>query len=340
MSKTVLVTGGTGFVAGWCVVKLLEQGYNVRTTVRNPRKEALVRGSIARMVNANERLSVYSADLTSDDGWKEAITGCDYVLHVASPMSSKSKNPDNLIIPAQEGTLRVLRIAASAAVSRVVFTSSCAAAKPPLASPDSNNDESLWTALDDPNLDTYRRSKILAEMSAWKFIKTCDTGMTLTTVLPGAILGPVLNSESLGSVQVISRLLTGKMPGIPRLGFNISDVRDLADLHLLAMTSPAAEGQRFIGTGDFLWIEDIAAVLRSSLGDAANKVPRRSLPNLLMRVMARIDPTLRSVVPTLGRRHNHSSAKAQKLLGWKPLPARDTLIDCANSLVSSGAIRE
>ncbi|RXH57914.1 SDR family oxidoreductase [Granulicella sibirica] len=339
MNKTVLVTGGTGFVAGWCVVKLLEQGYTVRTTVRNPQKESLVRSSVSRIVNANERLSVYCADLTSDDGWDEAMKGCDYVLHVASPMSSKSKNPDDLIIPAKEGTLRVLRTAAKAVVSRVVFTSSCAAAKPPLAGPDSDNDESLWTNLNDANLDTYRRSKIRAERSAWDFMKTCDTGMTLATVLPGAILGPVLHTESLGSVQVVSRLLTGRMPGTPRLGFNISDVRDLADLHLLAMTSPVAAGQRFIGTGDFLWMKEIAETLRHSLGEAANKVPRRSLPDLLMRLMARIDPTLRSVTPTLGRKHNHSSAKAQTLLGWKPRPGKDSVTDCAKSLISSGALQ-
>jgi dihydroflavonol-4-reductase len=337
MAETVLVTGGTGFVAGWCIVELLRRGYAVRTTVRSLSKEARVRAAISTSIDSGDRLTCSAADLTSDAGWNEAMAGCDYVLHVASPLGADSpKDPNALIVPARDGALRVLRAATSAAVKRVVLTSSCAAASPPLASEDSLSDESVWTDTDDRSLSAYRKSKTLAERDAWEFMNGYHGPTTLTTILPAAVFGPVLTAENPGSVQVIGRLLKGRVPGNPRLGFDVVDVRDTADLHLRAMTAPEAAGQRFIAAGEFMWMTDVSKTLRAELGKAAGKVPIRSMPDFVLRFMSLFDHALRAVTPGLGRKHRHTSEKAQRLLGWRPRPAAVTVVDCAKSLLAQG----
>jgi dihydroflavonol-4-reductase len=335
MSESVLVTGGTGYVAGWCLVELLRRGYDVRTTVRSLTKADAVRASVAAQVDPGERLSFHVADLTSDDGWAGALAGVDYVLHVASPLGTgATKNPDDLIIPARDGAVRVLRAATEAGVKRVVMTSACAAASPALYTDESVTDETLWTDPDDRRLTTYRKSKTLAERAAWDFMASYDGPTTLTTILPGAVFGPVLTPSNAGSVEVIDRLLQGRMPGTPRLGFEVVDVRDLADIHIRAMTSPEAAGQRFIAVGDFLWMSDMATALRSRLGESARKVPTRRLPDFALKAMSVFDPALRDITPALGRRHRHTPAKAERLLGWRARPAVDTVADCAESLLS------
>jgi len=277
------------------------------------------------------------ADLTSDEGWDEAVAGCDYVLHVASPLGSPDpKDPDSLILPARDGALRVLRAATAANVKRVVMTSACAAATPPLKNPDSVSDETRWTDLDDPTLVGYRRSKAVAERAAWRFMDDYHGPTTFATVLPGAVFGPVRSASTAGSVEVIGRLLTGRMPGTPRIGFEIVDVRDVADLHIRAMTSPTAAGQRFIGAGRFLWMGEMAAVLRSRLGESARKVPTRTIPAVAIRALAPFDPGLRALAPYVGHRHVHSAQKALRLLDWRPRAAADTLVDCAESLRAYG----
>lgn len=321
----VLVTGGSGFVASRCIATLLEQGHTVRTTVRDLAKEPRIR---AMLGEPGDRLDVVVADLLSDDGWAEAVKGCDAVLHVASPMSAG----DELIRPARDGTLRVLQAAVDEGVPRVVMTSSCAAATPPQGA-DGEFDERVWTDPDRPDLDAYRRSKAIAERAAWDFMAERGGATTLTTILPGAVFGPILSLEGLGSVGVIARLLRG-MPGAPRIGFNIVDVRDLADLHVRAMTSPDAAGERFIAVGGFLWMSEMAAELRNRLGAAARKVPRRTLPDVALRVMARFQPELGGIVPMLGRRYVHSNAKARDVLGWAPRPATTTVVECAESLIA------
>jgi dihydroflavonol-4-reductase len=345
MTETVLVTGGTGFVGGWCIVELLKRGYAVRTTVRNLSKERAARAAIAAGIDPNDRLTLdrltfLGADLTSDTGWDDAVAGCDYVLHVASPLGGDSpKDADTLILPAaRDGTLRVLRAATNAKVRRIVLTSSCAAASPPLAGPDSVNDEAVWTDTADPTLNAYRKSKVLAEQAAWEFMRHYDGPATLTTILPGAVFGPVLSRENPGSVQIIGRLLQGRVPGNPRLGFDIVDVRDLADVHLRAMTTPQAAGQRFIATGEFMWMAEVSQALRAELGASASKVPTRALPSFVLRLMARFDAGVRAVTPGLGRRHRHISEKAQRLLAWRPRPATETVVDCARSLIAQGVV--
>jgi dihydroflavonol-4-reductase len=333
MHETVLVTGGTGFIAGWCIVELLQRGYPVRTTVRSAAKEEAVRAAIASAIDAGDRLTVVVADLTNDDGWDAAVAGCDYLLHVASPLGAQTPRDANALIgPARDGTLRVLRAAAKAGVKRVVMTSAAAAARPPL---DSNraSDETIWADPADPQFDAYRVSKILAERAAWDFM-TGAQPTTFTTILPGAVFGPVLTTDNLGSVQIIQRLLAGSPAGIPRLGFSVVDVRDLADLHIRAMIAPEAGGQRFIAAGDFMWMEDIARTLRSRLGARANRVPTRRLPDFIVRFLARFLPHLRMVTPVLGRTTSISTEKARRLLGFSPRPAATTIVDCAESLIA------
>lgn len=339
MAETVLVTGGTGFIAGWCIVELLKRGFTVRTTVRSLSKEQLVRAAVSTAVDPADRLTFFAADLTLDEGWDAAVAGCDYVLHVASPLGlDDSKNPDALIIPAREGALRVLRSATKAGVKRVVMTSACAAASPSSYTEDGITDETLWTDPNDSNLSTYRKSKTLAELAAWQFMKDYHGSTTLTTILPGAVFGPILSAENVGTAQVIGRLLQGRMPGTPRIGLEVVDIRDLVDVHIRAMTSNQAAGERFIAVSEFMWMADMAKTLRSKLGESASKVPVRTVPDFVIRILSRFDPNLRAIMPGLGRKNRHTSAKAQRLLGWHPRPAAETVLDCAESLITWKAI--
>ena len=339
MAETVLVTGGSGFIGGWCIVELLKRGYTVRTTVRSLAKEAAVRAAIATEIDAGDRLSFFPAELTKDEGWDAATAGCDYVLHVASPLGADSPtDPQVLIVPARDGALRALKAAVKAGVKRVVMTSSVAAASPPNRLEEGSSDETVWTDLKEPGVSAYYQSKTIAERAAWDFMAEHGGATTLAVVNPAAVLGPVLSKENLGSVQLVQRLLNGSMPGTPRLGFNIVDVRDVADLHIRAMTAPEAAGQRFIAADAFYWMADIAKVLKTRLPDKAGKVPTRPLPNFVLKLIAIFDRPVRSVVPSLGRRHSASSDKARRVLGWSPRPVDTTIVDCAESLIAKGAV--
>lgn len=338
LPETVLVTGGTGFIGGWCVVELLRRGYTVRTTIRNLSKESAVRAAVAAAVDANDRLSFVAADLTLDAGWDAAVAGCDYVLHVASPLNVKEATDVNaLLAPARDGTLRVLRAATASGAKRVVMTSAATAATPPMSTPDRISDETVWF---DPNeaVDPYRHSKRLAERAAWEFMQGREGTTSLTTVLPGAVFGPILTPDSASSTEIIVRLLQGQVPANPRFGLQIVDVRDLVDLHIRAMTHPLAAGERFMAVGDFLWMSDISRTLREQLGERANKVPTRTMPDWIFRGASWFDPELRTMVPRLGKMHRHTAAKAERLLGWRARPAVATLVDCAESLFAARAI--
>lgn len=333
MAETVLVTGGTGFVAGWCIVELLRRGYTVRASVRSLSKESAARSAIASAAGSADGLAFVRADLTEDEGWDDAVASCAYVLHVASPLGRHApRDPNELIAPARDGTLRVLRAATKAGVRRVVMTSAAAAARPPRGS-DAVSDETVWANTADRKWDAYRLSKILAERAAWEFMAGSAGPTTLATLLPGAVFGPVLTTENVGSVQLIQRLLEGRPPGIPRLGFSVVDVRDLADLHVRAMTSPEAAGQRFLAAGDFLWMKEVADTLRSSLGERAAKVPTRGLPDFAVRLLSLFLPPLRMLTPDLGRRNPLTSGKARRVLGFSPRPAATTVVDTAESLL-------
>jgi nucleoside-diphosphate-sugar epimerase len=337
-TQTVLVTGGSGFLGGWCLVELLRRGYRVRTTVRDLSREAEVRVAVASEVDAGDRLSVLAADLRSDDGWGQAVQGCDYVLHVASPFPPvQPKDPDELIVPAREGTLRVLRASLDAGVERIVVTSSVAAVTGGGKPPSTLLTEEDWSDPDNPKLSAYARSKTIAERAAWDLVGERGEAGKLATVNPGAIVGPLLSDDRSFSLQAIERLLRG-MPGAPRIGFSFVDVRDVVDLELRAMTAPEAGGERFIAVAQYLWMSEVAAVLRDRLGEAAAKVPKRTVPDLLVRTMAIFDPGIRSVTGQLGRKTELSSEKAKALLGWSPRPTEETIVNCAQSLIDKGVV--
>ena len=331
--QTVLVSGGSGFLGGWCVIKLLQQGYDVRTTVRDLAKESELRSRFEPEVDAGDRLTVMAADLTRDDGWQEAVAGCDYVLHVASPFPpSQPKDPDELIIPAREGTLRVLRAALDAGAKRVVVTSSVASLRSPANPPDGPINEEYWTDLHNPDLTPYARSKTIAEMAAWELVRERAEEDRLAVVNPGAILGPVLADDLSYSLEVIERMLKG-MPGVPKLGFSFVDVRDVADLEILAMTHPKAGGERFIAADRYLWMGEVAEILRERLGERAAKAPTRTVPNFVVRGMSLFDGGLKTIVGELGKRMEVSSEKARSTLGWSPMPIEDSIADTAEALL-------
>jgi nucleoside-diphosphate-sugar epimerase len=338
--ETVLVTGGSGYIGGWCIAGLLQQGYVVRTTLRDLSKEAAVRASLAKVTDPGNRLSFHAANLTADAGWDAAAEGCDFVLHVASPLGvADPKDPNDLIVPAREGAKRAVGAAIKAGVKRVVLTSSVAATnKGVTVAGDWVSDETVWTDPDAPKVGAYAQSKTLAERAAWELIHASSTKTTLATVNPALVLGPVTSGDFSESVQVVERLLSGRVPGIPRLGFNVVDVRDVADLHIRAMTDAHAAGERFIAAANYAWMGDLAELLRARLGAGAGKVPTRKVPDFVIRLAGLFDKDLGSVTSSLGLKHDYSSAKAQRMLGWTPRPLEETILDCANSLIANGAV--
>jgi dihydroflavonol-4-reductase len=336
MADRVLVTGGTGFLGGWCIAKLLERGYEVRTTVRSLSRADQLRDAVAKAgAEAGERLEIVTADLTADEGWAEAVADCRYVLHTASPFPPEQpKDPDELIVPARDGALRVLKASLAAGAERVVMTSSIASTRPARDSTESSPyTEADWTDGNDTSKTPYTRSKAIAERAAWDLVEKSGDEKRLATIEPGAIIGPVLHDDYSFSIQAIERLLTGDMPAIPKLGFSFVDVRDVAEMHILAMTTPEAGGQRFIATDEFLWLEQVADVLRERLGDQASKVPSRKAPDFLIRLMSIFDKSIRSISGDLGQRSWFSSAKARETLGWKPIPVGDSIEQTARSLL-------
>ncbi|HEY4018103.1 MAG TPA: NAD-dependent epimerase/dehydratase family protein [Pseudonocardiaceae bacterium] len=336
MADLVLVTGGSGYIAGWCIAELIERGYDVRTTVRTPAKEQQVTKALAASAG---RLTFAVANLTKPDGWAEAMKDVDYVLHVASPLGLLNNDPNALVATARDGALNVLKAATAAGVTRVVMTSAANAASPSSYATEGVTDETLWTDPDDPTLIPYRRSKTVAERAAWTFMAEHGGSTELTTILPGAVFGPVLTKDTVGSVGIIARMIGGAMPGVPRIGLEVVDVRDLADIHIKAMTAPEAAGQRFLATGEFTWMREIAETLHKGLGPDGEKVATRQLPNFAIRLAARFaDKSLREITPALGRRNRHSTEKAKRILDWQPRPAAETVLDCARSLIAHAAI--
>jgi dihydroflavonol-4-reductase len=340
--STVLVTGGSGFVGVHTVLQLLAAGHEVRTTVRHPDRSkdvlAMLREGGAASV---ERLSFFTADLVQDEGWREAIAGCDYVLHVASPLlTNLPKDENELIVPARDGTLRVLRAAHEAGVKRVVITSSTAAVAYGHAPRPEPFDESSWTNLDGADVQPYVKSKTLAERAAWEFVAREGAGLELAVVNPVGIFGPVLGPDFSGSIGIMKALLDGAMPAAPKISFALVDVRDVADLHLRAMTSPAARGERFIAVaGETMSILDIARVLRTRLGAAGSRTPRFEAPNWLVRLAALGVPLLRAAAPQLGRIRRLSGAKARRLLGWTPRGNEEIIVATAESLLRLGLVK-
>lgn len=341
MSK-VLVTGGSGFIGSHVIRELLAGGHEVRTTLRSANREGDVRALLKRAgTEAGERLTFSVADLTKDQGWPEAVQGSEYVLHVASPFPPElPRHEDELIIPAREGALRVLRAARNAGVKRVVLTSSFAAigyGHGPQTAPFT---EQSWTDPNAPDVQPYVKSKTLAERAAWDFIEREGGSLQLSVVNPVGVFGPVLGADYSTSILIVQRLLDGMIPGCPRIFFGVVDVRDVADLHLRAMTHPAAAGERFLAVaGNFMSMLEVAKVLKRRLGARAQRVPTIQLPDWLVRLAALRDPAVKQIFPELGKTRNASSEKARRVLGWSPRSAEEALVATAQSLVDLGLLQ-
>ena len=347
-STTVLVTGGSGFIGSYVILALLAAGYTVRTTVRNLSREASIRTALQNggaTASDLERLSFVAATLDNDDGWAEAVQGCTYVHHVASPFPAElPKHEDDLIIPAREGTLRVLKAAATAGVKRVVLTSSFTAVgygHAPRKTPFTEED---WSVLDDKSIKVapYAKSKTIAERAAWTFITSdANSGkMELVTIIPMVVCGPALEKDISSSLLVIKKLMDGSVPGCPNLNFSFVDVRDVASLHLLAMTEAEAANQRFIAANNDSAVSmlQIGKIIKAKRPQNAKKVPSIQVPNFVVHALALFDKPVRQVLPDLGRVLRASNQKACATFGWKPRNTESSVLDTVDSLVEYGLV--
>lgn len=340
--QSVLITGGTGFVASHCILRLLQNGYRVRATVRSLDKGAKIfammnEGGIDAMP---ADLELIETDLTSDRNWSEGVTGCKYVLHVASPIFvGVPKHEDEMIVPAVEGTLRVLRAARDAGVKRAVITSSFAAVGYSHTDPNTLITEEEWTDPSDRTISPYVKSKAMAERAAWDFVEREGGDLELSVVNPVGIFGPSLGPELSTGFEILKRMLDGSMKAMPNFDLAIVDVRDLADLHLSAMTDPQAKGERFLAlAGGVMSIPQIASFIRSVFGERAAKIPRLVLPDIIIRVAALFNETAKATAPLLGRIRNASNEKAKRVLGWQPRTNEEAITASVESLFKYGNV--
>jgi len=340
MADLVLVTGGTGFVGIHCVALLLRKGYRVRTTVRSMERAGDVLGMLERDGLHDAEVECIAADLKADAGWQEAVQGCRYVLHVASPFYlEKVRHEDELVVPAREGTLRVLKAARDAGVERVVLTSSIAAIAYGHAEQAEPFTEQDWTRLGSEEVSPYIKSKMLAERAAWDFMASEGSGMQMVAVNPVGIFGPALGPKLSTSVEMIQKMLKGELPGLPRMTFGAVDVRDVAELEWLAMTAQVADGQRYIAVaGEPLPLVEFAHMLKRHLGAWASKVPTRVVPDWVMRLGAMVKPELRYLLPQLGKSRRSNANKAMSELGWRPRSAEESVNASADSLFELGLV--
>lgn len=337
MPHQVLVSGGSGYIAGFLIRQLIADGWMVHTTIRNLSREQAVRDVLSV---DNARLKFFAADLTDDKGWAEAMTGCSHVAHVASPLPSNAvKDAEELIVPARDGALRALRAAKAAGVGRVVMTSSTAAicyGRPRGEYVFTEND---WTIVDHPDSYPYVQSKTIAERAARDWVAAEGGGMQFCTINPSAVLGPVMSDDYSASIEAIKKPLEGSLPGCPDFGFAIVDVRDVADAHVRALTAEGADGGRFIAGGKFMKMIDICHVLKDRLGDRAKKVPTRTLPDFLVKIGAQFDPVVKQVIGELGKVRHVDISTTTRVLGWTPRDEAGTIVDCAESLIERGLVK-
>ncbi|MBW4033549.1 MAG: aldehyde reductase [Acidobacteria bacterium] len=340
-NELVLVTGGSGFVGSHAIVQLLNAGYRVRTTVRKLSRAGEVRALVtAAGASGADSIEFVAVDLTSDAGWAEAMDGCTFVLHVASPFPvQQPKDEDELIVPARDGALRALRFARDAGVKRVVLTSSFAAVGYSPKSAGGDYTEADWTDPTQPGITPYVKSKTISERAAWDFIAREGNGLELAVVNPVGIFGPAFGTDLSSSLELMRMMLTGGVPVIPPISTSIVDVRDVASLHLLAMTHPAAAGERFLAVaGPPMTFAELASLLRDHLGPAGAQLPKRTISAGMVRFLAIFVPRLRELVPQLGQVKASSHEKATRLLGWEPRSNAEAVEASADSLVALGLV--
>ena len=337
MTDTVLVSGGSGYIAGFLIRQLVAEGWQVHTTVRSLAKEAAVRELL--QVD-NSRLKFFSADLNADAGWAEAVAGCSHMAHVASPLPLRvPQHADELVVPARDGALRALRAAQAAGVQRFVMTSSVAAIAYGRGRGVHHFTEADWTDLSQPGITPYVQSKTVAERAARDWMAQHGGSMEFVSICPSVVLGPVWSRDYSASVVIVKKLLDGSLGACPDIGFGVVDVRDVADLHVRALKAPGLAGERFIASGRFMKLREMADVLRAELGPQAHQVTTRNVPDWLVRIAARFSPIARAVVGELGSVRNQSPAHAKEVLGWATRPVEQSIVDSARSLLSLGIVK-
>ncbi|WP_185248301.1 aldehyde reductase [Chryseobacterium bernardetii] len=338
--ETVLVTGGSGFIATYCMISLLKAGFHVKASLRSLSKA----DDVKKMLNQGgiqsfELLSFMEADLKDEKSWDKAVEGCDYVIHTASPTpNTEAKTDNDFVIPAVNGVLYVMRAAKKAGVKRFVLTSAFGAVgygtykKSPYTEDD-------WTVINE-TVAPYQKSKTLSELAAWKFINEEGKGMELSVINPMGVYGPILAADTSHSIQPILQMLNGDMKACPKLTFGYVDVRDVADLHIKAMLSPLASGQRFIAVaGKSISLLEIAKILKDNLGKKADKVPTKEVPNWIIKFLSLFNPKFSMILPHLGLVKNGSNEKAKKLLGWKPRSTKEAILATAHSLIELNQVK-
>lgn len=334
----ILVTGGTGYIAGVLIRQLLADGWQVHTTVRDLAREPALRKALGASRGVKkDQLRCFAADLMADAGWAEAAAGCTHVAHVASPLpTGVPRDANELIVPARDGALRALKAARDAGVQRVVMTSSVAAIAYGHGPGDRHFTERDWTNLAAPGVPPYVQSKTVAERAARDWVAREGGGLEFCTVNPSVVLGPVASADYSASVVIVQSLLQGRIPALPRIGFGIVDVRDVVELHRLALTAPGMAGERFIACGGFTWLRDIAAVLREELVADARRVPTLQLPDWSVRLMAKLSPLVRNAASELGTTRHQDASHAREVLGWVPRAPREAILASARDLLALG----
>jgi len=335
MNKKVLLTGISGYIGNHCAVELLKNGYSVRGSVRSLSKSKQVTDAIKKEVDPRDNLEFCELDLLSDDGWDDAIKGCEFLMHVASPfINIEPKDENEYIRPVVDGTIRALNAAKSAGIKRVVLTSSMVSM---LENADKsiNVDAESWTNVKAKNVSAYSKSKTLAERAAWEFIsgQTDDKPMELSVVNPGPVFGPTLSGDLSGaSMGMFKQMMVGKMPMMPQASINMSDVRDIAKIHVLALENEKADGKRFIVTTEEpIAFQDVAKILKSNGYD---KVSTKLAPNFLLKIMGYIDREAKSMRSFIGKTYNGDVSSTMEVFDWNPIPFKKTVLDTAKSIDS------
>ena len=343
LSETVLVTGASGFIATHCILKLASEGYKIQGTVRDPSRVAALEKILSTGLHKHYQtshldISWFQADLNIDDGWTEAAKGCDYVLHVASPVTFSIHGEDELIATARNGTLRVLKAAEAAGVKRTIVTSSIAAISAGHHKEYNPFTEDIWSNVTNSNCSPYEKSKTFAERAAWDFLEKESTTMEVTTINPSLVFGPVLEKDIGESVGVLREMLEGKYPLAPNLNFAIVDVRDVAEMHFLAMTHKEAPGNRFICNSETFSVLEVSELIQKLYPEYRKRLPSRCAPNWLVKLGALFDPLLKLAVPMLDAASTYDHSKATNLLGWQPRSATEAIKGSTDSLIELGLI--
>ena len=334
--EKVLVTGATGYIALHCIHQLLNQGYAVNGSLRSPERKDEIIEALKKDNTPVENLSLFTFNLTEDDGWDEGMEGCDFLLHVASPLSINTHDEDYFVKPAVSGVKRALKFAKKHSVKKVILTSSVAAI---LETGEDKQyfDETDWSDPESSEISHYSKSKTLAEMAAWDFVKEEGHPFELAVINPALVTGPSLTNDLGESNKAIEMVVTGKMPVAIPIQFGFVDVRDVADAHILAMKSSSSNGKRFALSEKDLWYKDIAKILKSN---GFNKAPSLSVPIWLAKFLANFNQQLKTTVPFMGRvRSTSKTTKAEDILGWNPRPAEESILDVANQIKEMGLIK-